>query len=408
MNHSRPPAVQSLDVGTPTDRRQPLAAVLAASVAGAVLLAACGGDRSPSQASAGDGFTAIADAARGQTVRWWMYGGDERINDYVDEVVAPAAAEAGIELERVPVSDTAEAVQRVVAQRRAGESEGGAVDLIWINGENFAAGKEVGLWLDGWVRRLPNSRYVDYGDPSINRDLQVPIDDQESPWSRAAFVFAYDLTRTPRPPRSFDQLLAYARRNPGRVTYPAPPDFTGTSFVKQVVIAKGEEEAFRYLAELKPLLWQGGEAFPKSEAELNRLFADGEVDFAMSFDPSFVAGAVRRGEFAPTARPFLIEGGALVNTSYVTIPADASNPEGAQVLANLLLEPRLQAMKADPKRLGVPTVLALDRLHPQDRSRLADSTRSPYLLDGFGETKEELPADRVAALEDRWKRQILP
>ncbi|MEJ7876894.1 MAG: ABC transporter substrate-binding protein [Solirubrobacterales bacterium] len=394
-------------MGTRPERRR-LAAVLVAFLASATLIAACGGGGSPSLVPVDDDFAAIADAAQGQTVRWWMFGGDDRINEYVDEVVEPAAAKAGIELERVPVSDTADAVQRVVSQRRAGESDGGAVDLIWINGENFAAGKEIDLWLEGWVSRLPNARYVDFTDPSISRDLQVPIDDQESPWSRAAFVFAYDRARTPQPPESFDELLDYARQNPGRITYPAPPDFTGTSFVKQLVIAKGEEAAFDYLAELEPFMWKGGETFPKSEAELSELFANGQVDFAMSFDPSFVAGAVRKGEFAPTTRPFLLEGGALVNTSYVTIPADASSPEGAQVLANLLLEPRLQALKADPARLGIPSVLALDRLDSAQRRLLESTAESTYLLDSFGETKEELPADQVAPLEDRWKREILP
>ncbi len=395
-------------MGARTQDGRSLAAVLAAMLACALLLVACGGAGQPTRAAPEEDFNAIADAAQGQSVRWWMYGGDQRVNDYVDRVVGAAAARAGIELERVPVSDTADAVQRLLAQRRADVTDSGAIDLVWINGENFAAGKEAGLWLTGWARRLPNARYVDFSDPSISRDLQVPIADQESPWSRAAFVYAHDATRTREPPQSFDELLAYARANPGRVTYPAPPDFTGTSFIKQVVIAKGEAEAFRYLTELNPLLWEGGETFPKSEAELNGLFADGQVDFAMSFDPSFVAGGVRRGEFSPSTRPFLLEGGALVNTSYVTIPADASNPEGAQVLANLLLDPRLQAKKADPRRLGIPSVLDPGRLDPQDRQRLAAQVASPYLLQTFGDTKEELPADQVAPLEDRWKREIRP
>lgn len=392
------------------NRRLP-AAVASIALTAAVALGACGGDDDSggaATAATGADFAAIREAAQGQTVRWWMFGGDQRINDYVDEVVAPAAEEAGIEVERVPVSDTADAVQRVVSQRRAGKSDGGAVDLIWINGENFAAGKEVGLWLENWAGGLPNSRFVNLDDPSINRDLQVPIDGQESPWSRAAFVFAHDAERTPDPPADFDELLEYARENPGRVTYPAPPDFTGTSFVKQVVLAMGEDEAFDYLAELKPLMWRDGEAFPEDEAELNRLFADDQVDFAMSFDPSFIAGAVRKGEFADTARPFLLEGGALVNASYVTIPADAANPEGAQVLADLLLNPRLQALKADPERLGIPSVLDPGRLDAMQRGRLEASVDSPYLLDGFGEVVEELPADRVAPLEERWKREILP
>jgi putative spermidine/putrescine transport system substrate-binding protein len=108
----------------------------------ALLLAACG----PPAAQVGEravpsDWDSIQAAARGQTVRWWLYGGDQRINAYLDRRVAPAAARLGVTLQRVPVADTADAVQRVLADRRAGRTTGGAVDLIWINGENFAAGK---------------------------------------------------------------------------------------------------------------------------------------------------------------------------------------------------------------------------------------------------------------------------
>ncbi len=379
---------------------------LALAAAIAMTLIACGEDDQP---AADRAFThpELLERAQGQTVRWWMFGGDERINSYVDDVVEPAVREAGLELERVPVADTADAVQRVVSQRRAGLDGGGAVDLIWINGENFAAGKEQELWLTGWADDLPNSELVDLSEPSIALDLQVPIDAQESPWSRAAFIFAHDSERVTTPPADFAELLSYARENPGRITYPAPPDFTGTSFVKQAVIALGEDEAFDYLAELKPLMWEQGDRFPASEAEMNELFANEQVDFAMSFDPSFVETAVRMGQFSRSARPFLIEGGALVNSSYVTIPADAANPEGAQVVANILLDPRLQALKADPRRLGVPTVLDLERLSDAERALFEEASESPYLLGDFGATKEELPADRVAPLEARWKREIL-
>ena len=89
----------------------------------AVVLSACESEDKPA-ASGSESFTELRNAAEGQTVRWWMYGGDARINRYVDDYVAPAAEKLGIELERVPVTDTAEAVQRVVAQRRAGGDAG--------------------------------------------------------------------------------------------------------------------------------------------------------------------------------------------------------------------------------------------------------------------------------------------
>jgi putative spermidine/putrescine transport system substrate-binding protein len=382
---------------------------VAAVVVLAVVLAACAGTPTRRGALPGAaGWNAVLAAARGQTVRWWLYGGDQRINAYVDRYVAPAAARLGVTVQRVPVADTADAVQRVLADRRAGRTSRGAVDLIWINGENFAAGKQAGLWLLDWVARLPNIRNVDLDDPAIVRDLGVPIDGQEAPWSRAAFVFAADQARTPSPPKTFPELLAYAKAHPGRITYPAPPDFTGSAFVRQAVQRLGSRQAgFSFLRALKPYQWRGGQTFPKSEAELDELFANDQVDMAMSYDPSFVAGGVAKGQFPPTTRPFLLGGGALVNTSYVTIPADAAHLQGAMVVANLLLDPRLQAIKAEPDVVGVPTVLDQARLPQAERRLLTAGADSPYLLPGFGRPLPELPADQVAPIERQWLREIL-
>lgn len=205
-------------------------------------------------------------------MRWWMYGGDARVNAYVRDHVIPAAAGRGVALEQVPVDDTADAVQRVLAEREAGRDSGGAVDLIWINGENFALGAEAGLWLEDWAGRLPNAGLLDPEDPSIATDFGVPVEGRESPWSRAALVIAHDPGRIPHPPATVAGLLQYARANPGRITYPAPPDFTGSAFVRLAVQELGEEEALRALRGVAPSLYRGGRSFPKSEAELNRLF----------------------------------------------------------------------------------------------------------------------------------------
>ena len=50
----------------------------------------------------------------------------------------------GVELVHVKLTDTGEAVARVAAEKAAGRTEGGTVDLIWINGENFAADEGAG------------------------------------------------------------------------------------------------------------------------------------------------------------------------------------------------------------------------------------------------------------------------
>lgn len=368
-------------------------------------LAACGGDDDPAPptgaSASADRWPEIEREARGQTVRFWMFGGDDRVNAYVDGPVRDALEARDVELRRVPIADTADAVKRVLAERRAGRESGG-VDLIWINGENFAGGKRAGLWLPDWAAGLPNARFLDPADQTVTRDFQVPVDGQASPWQRAAFTYVHDRVRTPEPPRDLDALLAWARENPGRFTYPAPPDFTGSAFVRQVVAAKGEDEAFAYLRELQPLLYREGRVQPKSQAEQDRLFGDGEVDIAMAYDANVVASGVRRGVFPGSARPFRLGEGTLSNVSFVTIPANAANAAGAQVLADVLLDPALQAEKADPDVLGNPTVL--------DPARLPDGAdepqRSAYVLADPGPALEELPADQVEPLETRWRREV--
>ena len=52
----------------------------------------------------------------------------------------------------------------------------------------------------------------------------------------AKFVLFHDSARG-RGRRSLDALLAWAEAHPGRFTYPAPPDFIGSTFLKHVLYA---------------------------------------------------------------------------------------------------------------------------------------------------------------------------
>jgi putative spermidine/putrescine transport system substrate-binding protein len=339
-------------------------------------------------------------AAQGQTVQLWMYGGEEALNRYIDQTVVPAAAAEGVTLKRVPVEDTVDAIRQIAAADRAGSS--GPVDLVWVNGKNFAVAKQAGLWSAGWPRTLPNATLLDPDDATLRTDFGVPTDDQELPWSRAAFVYAYDMARLERPPHTFEELLAFARDRPGRFTYPAPPDFTGSAFVRHAVQSLGEDRAFALLAELQPLLYQGGRNQPKDQAELDGLFANGQVDLAMSYNPNFVDTAVRAGRFPPTVRPYVFDGGTLQNVSFLAMPASSANQAGAKVVADLLLSPEMQAEKLT--QVGIPSVLDPDRLGTQAGLPAPSSHR----LDELGPALDELPAERVGELDRRWAVEVAP
>lgn len=370
-------------------------------VALAAIVLARPGDTEAANERSSD-WASIAARAQGQTVKLWMWGGEDALNQYIDEEVVPAAAADGVRLVRVPIDDTSIALARVVSEIEAGRDDG-AVDLMWVNGKNFAQGKAAGLWLRDWADRLPNTRFLDPDDATLRNDFGVPTDAQEAPWSRAAFVFAYDTEKVAAPPRDFAELATYVRMNPGRVTYPAPPDFTGSAFVRQAVQALGDDRAFALLAELRPNLWDGGATFPKDQAELERLFSSGQIDIAMSYNPNFVETAVRRGAFAPTVRPYVFTSGTLQNVSFLAIPANAASPEGAQVVADLMLSPSLQAAKL--AKVGIPTVLDPGRI--ADSGTLFASGSSPYRLERYGLALEELPAARVPELDKRWRDEVL-
>ncbi len=331
--------------------------------------------------------TTLAEA-RGQTVYFNAWGGDEAINGYIAWVGDQVDERFGIKLKHVKLADTAEAVTRVLAEKTAGRDRGGSVDLVWINGENFASMKEQELLFGPFVEDLPNFAHVDVaGKPTTVVDFTVPTDGFEAPWGMAQFVFLYDTAAVPEPPRSIEALLDWAKANPGRFTYPSPPDFIGSTFLKHLMIAliddpdvlqRPVEQAdfavvtarlWRTLEEVRPSLWRHGETYPANGPGLHQLLDDGEVDFSMAFNPAEASAAIAAGNLPDTIRTFIPTTGSIGNTHFVAIPFNAAHKAGAMVVADFLLSPEAQAKKQDPSGWGDGTVLDLAGLNEQERAR---------------------------------------
>lgn len=374
-------------------------------------------------------WNSVLSGARGQTVYWNAWGGSDSVNSYIAWVGQQMKETFGVRVVDVKLADTADAVAKVVAEKAAGKNDNGSVDLIWINGENFASMKEQKLLFSpGWAGKLPNWRYVDYEHkPTTRIDFTIPTDGLESPWGMAKLVFFYDSARTAPDtlPRSARELLAWAKKHPGRFSYPQPPDFTGSSFLKQVlselvsdpsVLQKPADNAdfdqvtaplFDYLDQLHKVLWRKGRAYPKNYSAMRQLLADGELDIIFAFNPAEASNAITRGELPDTVRSFTFPGGTLANTHFVAIPYNATAKAGALVLANFLISPRAQARKQDPAVWGDPTVLAMDKLPAGDRARfdaidLGVATLRPGEL---GPAIPEPHPSWMTRLEDIWKKR---
>ena len=183
-------------------------------------------------------WRAVQDKARGSEVYFHAWGGDPKINDFIAYVGQLALDRFGVSLTHVKLAATSDAVARVQAEKAAGKTGGGAVDLIWINGENFAAMKSAGLLFGPFAETLPNWRYVDTaGKPATTNDFTLPTQGFESPWAMAQLVFEHDSARLATPPLTIAALADWAKANPGRFTYPQPPDYLGLTFLKQVLYA---------------------------------------------------------------------------------------------------------------------------------------------------------------------------
>jgi len=369
----------------------------------------------------------IVAAARGQTVYWNAWGGDERINAYIAWVGDRVAAEHGITLRHVKLGDTAEAVSRVLAEKAAGRAEDGSIDLIWINGENFATMKQNDLLFGPFTERLPNFQLVDFKNkPTTLVDFTVPVEGLEAPWGMAKFNFIYDSARLAEPPASSQALLDWAASAPGRFTYPAPPDFLGSTFLKQVLIELapdptvlqapvGDEASFaavtaplwQYLEALTPHLWRGGAIYPASGPAQRQLLDDGEVDVTLSFYPSEASALIADGLLPETARTFVFERGTIGNTHFVAIPYNARAKEGAMAVANFLMSPEAQAHKQNPEVWGDDTVLDLDKLSAAERSLFDVLPRGAATLApaALGPTLLEPHPTWMTRIESEWQKR---
>ena len=343
-------------------------------------------------------WQATLKAARGQTVYFHAWGGDPKINDFIAWLGVEALARHGVTLAHVKLAATSDAVARVQAEHSAGLTSEGAVDLIWINGENFAALKSRGLLHGPFAADLPNFALVDTaGQPATVTDFTAPTEGFESPWAMARLVFEYDSARLAPPPDTIAALATWAAANPGRFTYPQPPDYLGLTFLKQALYGlmadprllqspagdaydSATKALWTWLDALHPHLWRGAKAFPANEPALGQLLADGEIDIAFAFNPGRASAEILAGNLAPTVRTFVLKGGTIGNASFVAIPFNAAHQAGALVIANLILDPMVQARAQDPAVLGFQTVLNTAALTPQDAARFAALDLGPATL----------------------------
>lgn len=385
-----------------------------------------------------DSWDDVVAAADGMTVNWYMWGGSDSINGFVDETYGiPLAEEYNVTLNRVPLADTVDAVNQVLSEAEAGiEGDGGTIDLIWINGENFFTLKQAELLYGPWAEAIPNSVYVNWDNPALNLDFGRPVDGYESPWSGAQFHFIYDSARMSEDdlPRSYAELNDWIAANPGRFTYiaPGPGAFQGTRFVKQALFEVSGGQAqwvgefnqelydehapalWDMLNSWEANLWRGGETYPANIGELHELFANGEVDFTITQRISGAAPDINAGLIPPSSRAFSFDDNMIGDFNYVAIPYNAPNKAAALITANLILRPDRQALQVVPEKgFGIAFGIDVNRVEDEDDlaalndgiNSLGEAAADPMRL--AGALVSDIAAEYQALVENDWEANVL-
>lgn len=390
---------------------------------------------SPLRADTADGdalinqsWDEIVEQARGSQVNWFLWGGSDAINRYVSEYIGGRLeADYDIKLNRIGINDTVEAVNIVLSEKEAGIDDKGSVDMIWINGENFRTMKQADMAFCGYTDLLPNNKLVDWQNPSIATDFGVAVDGCEVPWSKAQFALAYDTARMQQPPGSMMEILDWVRANPGRFTYPAPPDFNGSVFVRHVFyhVAGGADsllgdfnqekfdevagKTWALLNELEPLLWREGKTYPTTITALDQLFANSEVDLTFNYDPSLVGLNIESGIYPPTTQGFGLEEGTIGNTNYTLIPYNSPHKAAALVLQNLLLSGEAQYRKALPDVWGTAAAIDITRTAAAIQQKFKTIETHPNVVPAAeleARAQPELQAAWITAIEQGWRDNV--
>lgn len=340
-------------------------------------LAACERSRAPTADPKSGSWSSIAAASRGQTVTMAMWQGDPSVNAFMRDYVAPhLQREDGVTLNLVPAQG--EMIVSALMTETEAHRPSSAIDLVWINGETFYQLRQIHALYGPFTQALPNQRFIDWGNPFVAEDFQQPLQGYECPWGNVQLLLITDRKRVPDPPINPQTLAAWVHAHPGRFTFDT--GFTGMGFLKSLLYAFAKEpnalkgpfdrityqrlrdQVFAWVDSVRSDLWHHGETFPASTAQLHQLFANGEVDFTMSYNDGEVDNRIASGLFPDSAMAFILHTGTMQNSHYLGIVDRSSHKAAAMMVVNFLISPEAQLRKLDPAVWGDGTVLDVTKL----------------------------------------------
>lgn len=325
-------------------------------------------------------------SVRAETVNFYAWGGSPQVNAHLRWAQKELRVD-NVQLRHNKVADIAEVVKQIID----GASN---ADLIWINGENFYALKEA----EALLPIVSDIKAMQNIDPNLNwqKDSGEPVAGLEVPWGVGQFNLLAPAGVFAKKDITAQIFFDAAKANPRRLSYPKPPDFHGTTFLKSMLLslhtktavfqqpvdsidaAAITEPLWSYLDKLHPLLWKKGEDFPSSAGEQITYLANGQLLMAVSFNPNDYKTMVNDGRLPKGIKRYILSGRAITNTHYLAIPKSANHPHQAKRVIEFLLSESAQKRKADTSGWGDPAVIKPELIQAEPALEAADDFHASW------------------------------
>ncbi len=395
-----------------------------------LLLSACGSSKKETSTLKNlKTWDDVVAAGKNKEVTILMWGGNESINQYMDGFVSENLKELyGITLNRVPMN-APDYLTKLINEKKS-DTQVGTADLLWINAENFLTAKNGDLLSGPFTELLPNlNNYYDLNASDLSFDSGIEIEGYEAIWGRAQLVFTYDKALTEDAPKNYKELLEWAKKNPGKFTYPKlPDDFVGTAFVRNAFYElTGESDIFQkemseeefkkiaepvvaYFNELEPYLWNKGESYPSTQAQLDELFKNGEISMTMGFEIGKTAGLVESGVYPETVTSYVFDTGTIGNSHYLAIPFNSPEQAAALLVIDFLESPKAQIEKMKSEVWGDMPAFDVTKLSDEEMKEFkeVESKLGSLSLKELTENRlPEMKSSNIDLIKKVWVEDVL-
>ena len=306
---------------------------------------------------------------QGQVPRVTLYiSGDTNIQEMFDKDLLPLfERETGVKTKMVFLEhgQGAEAIlAKIIAAKRTGRQTD--VDFYETQPTFIAQGASEGIWTKITKDNLANAFKVDPQRPEVLVSGGFGL-----PYRGSSVVLAYNSKYVKDPPQTYDQILAWIKKNPGKFTYCDPQTCgSGAAFLYVALYkyAKAEdysaliydrareaawEPAFELLRSLKPSIYNNG-FYPNGNVAVLQLLARENIwmapvwsDQGVSYlDQGLLPKSIKLIQISP---PFT--GG----DSAIAIPVHAEHQASGLMFLNWLLTSKAQSIVVN-KLAGYPGI----------------------------------------------------